>query len=90
VPVTTAIAIYFLIWWTTLFAVLPWGVRSQAESGEIVTGSDPGAPSLPRLRNKLIWTTLVASVVFAAFYAVYTLRLVTLDDLATLFGLLRK
>ena len=89
-PVTTAIAIYFLIWWTTLFAVLPWGVRSQAESGEIVTGSDPGAPSLPRLRNKLIWTTLVASVVFAAFYAVYTLRLVTLDDLATLFGLLRK
>jgi predicted secreted protein len=89
VPVTTAIAIYFLIWWTTLFAVLPWGVRSQAESGEVVAGSDPGAPSLPRLRNKLIWTTLVSSVVFAAFYTVYTLRLVTLDDLATLFGLLR-
>jgi predicted secreted protein len=89
VPVTTAIAIYFLIWWTTLFAVLPWGVRSQVESGEVVAGSDPGAPSLPRLRNKLIWTTLVASVMFAAFYAVYTMRLVTLDDLATLFGLLR-
>ena len=44
---------------------------------------------MPRLRNKLIWTTLVASVVFAAFYTVYTMRLVTLDDLATLFGLLR-
>ena len=88
-PVSTAIAIYFLIWWTTLFAVLPWGVRSQAESGEVVAGSDPGAPSLPRLRNKLIWTTLVASVVFAAFYTVYTMRLVTLDDLATLLGLLR-
>ena len=88
-PVTTAIAIYFLIWWTTLFAVLPWGVRSQAESGEVVAGSDPGAPSLPRLRNKLIWTTLVASVVFAVFYTVYSMRLVTLDDLATLFGWLK-
>ena len=88
-PVSTAIASYFLIWWTTLFAVLPWGVRSQAESGEIVAGSDPGAPSLPRLRNKLIWTTLVSGVVFAAFFVVYTMRLVTLDDLATLFGLLR-
>jgi predicted secreted protein len=25
----TAIAIYFIIWWVVLFAVLPWGVRSQ-------------------------------------------------------------
>ena len=27
----TSIAIYFIIWWTVLFAVLPWGVRSQQE-----------------------------------------------------------
>ena len=86
---TTALAIYFLIWWVTLFAVLPFGVRSQVESGDVVTGSDPGAPSSPRLRNKLLWTTLVASVVFALFLAAYVTRIVTLDDLATLFGLLR-
>jgi predicted secreted protein len=86
---TTALAIYFLIWWVTLFAVLPFGVRSQVESGDVVTGSDPGAPSFPRLRNKLLWTTLVASVVFALFLAAYVTRIVTLDDLATLFGLLR-
>ena len=30
---TTAIAIYFLIWWIVLFAVLPWGVRAQGEEG---------------------------------------------------------
>ena len=29
--VATAIAIYFLIWWVVLFAVLPWGVRAQGE-----------------------------------------------------------
>ena len=29
--VATAIAIYFLIWWIVLFAVLPWGVRAQGE-----------------------------------------------------------
>ena len=39
---TTAIAIYFLIWWLTLFAVLPWGVTSQYEEG--APGTDPGAP----------------------------------------------
>ena len=83
---TTSLAIYFIIWWVVLFAVLPWGVRSQAESGEVVPGSDPGAPTRPRLGLKLIWTTLVASVVFAICAAVYASRLVTLDDLGTLFG----
>jgi predicted secreted protein len=88
-PLTTAVAIYFLIWWVVLFAVLPFGVRSQDESGAVVPGSDPGAPALPRLGRKLIWTTGVATVVFALFYAAYSTRIVSLDDLATLFGLLR-
>ena len=57
--VATAIAIYFLIWWIVLFAVLPWGVRAQGEEG--APGTDPGAPTVPRLRAKLIWTTVVAA-----------------------------
>ena len=36
--ISTVIAIYFLIWWIALFAVLPWGVRSQDESGEVDAG----------------------------------------------------
>ena len=31
--IATSIAIYFLIWWIVLFAVLPWGVRSQGQEG---------------------------------------------------------
>ena len=50
---TTIIAIYFLIWWLTLFAVLPWGVRSQTESGDFTAGTDPGAPALHRVWIKL-------------------------------------
>ena len=33
--------VYLLIWWVTLFAVLPIGVRGQAEEGEVVRGSEP-------------------------------------------------
>jgi predicted secreted protein len=88
VSLTTALAIYFIIWWVVLFTVLPWGIRSQHESGDVTPGSDPGAPAIPRLGVKLIWTTVVATAVFAAFAVVYVNRLVTLDDLATLFGLL--
>jgi predicted secreted protein len=85
---TTAAAIYFIVWWIVLFAVLPWGVRSQAESGEVVPGSDPGAPAIPHLAAKLAWTTLVATAVFALAALAYRYRIVTLDDLGTLFGLL--
>lgn len=64
----SAIAIYFVIWWTTLFAVLPFGARSQAEAGEIVPGSEPGAPAFARLGRIVVVNTLVAALVFAAFW----------------------
>jgi predicted secreted protein len=84
---TTAIAIYFIIWWVVLFAVLPWGVRSQHESGTVVPGTDPGAPAIPRLMRKLIATTVVASIVFALCFVIYEYRLISLDELAALIGL---
>jgi len=86
-PVTTAVAIFFLIWWIVLFAVLPWGVHSQQEHQEIAPGTDPGAPAIPKLRQKLVWTTLVSAVVFAACYVIYVERLVTLESLLAPFGL---
>jgi predicted secreted protein len=86
-PVTTAVAVYFLIWWVVLFAVLPWGVRSQHERGEIAPGTDPGAPALPRLGRKLLWTTLVSALIFAACYVVYVNRLITIEGLVRPFGM---
>lgn len=56
-------ALFFIIWWTLLFAVLPFGVSSQVEAGDVVKGSEPGAPAAPALREKALWTTLVAAIV---------------------------
>jgi predicted secreted protein len=82
VSAATAIAIYFLIWWITLFAVLPFGVRRQDEDGAIAPGTDPGAPAIPRLGLKLLSTTMVASVIFGLCYLVYVNGLLPLDRLA--------
>lgn len=84
---TTAMAIYFLIWWVTLFAVLPWGVRSQHEDGNFPEGTDPGAPVAARLVRKLIWTTLIASIVFGIVAVIYEYQLVTLEGVARFFGM---
>ncbi len=61
-----ATALYFVVWWTALFAVLPFGARGQAEAGDILAGSDPGAPALPALNEKAIWTTIAAALIFTA------------------------
>jgi predicted secreted protein len=84
--IVTALAIYFIIWWMVLFAVLPWGVRSQRESGELALGTDPGAPAAPRLGRKLLWTTVIAAIVFVLLQVIYRYRLITFDDLAALLG----
>ena len=87
VAIATSIAIYFIIWWVVLFAVLPWGVRGQHETGAVTPGTDPGAPAIPMLKRKLLWTTLLAAVVFAIWHVVYSYRLIALDDLAGVVGL---
>lgn len=61
-----SIGLYFVVWWTLLFAVLPVRVRSQVEAGEIADGTDPGAPARPALRERAIWTTIVSALVFVA------------------------
>ena len=83
------VAVYFIIWWTVLFAILPIGVRSQVEDGVVVEGSEPGAPTAPLLMRKVAINTVVSTAVFAVFWVVFTYRLVSLDDLATFWGLLR-
>ncbi|NIX77444.1 DUF1467 family protein [Microvirga terricola] len=61
--ISGGIALYFVIWWTLLFAILPFGVRSQVEVGDVAHGTEPGAPAAPALREKAIWTTFVSSAV---------------------------
>ncbi len=66
VPIPMAIATFFTMWWIVLFAVLPFGVRSQEESGQVVPGSEAGAPVTPLLLRKAIWTTIISAILFVA------------------------
>jgi predicted secreted protein len=59
------IALYLMIWWMTLFAVLPFGVKTQGEAGEVVAGTPASAPIAPRLLRVAVINTLVATVAFA-------------------------
>jgi predicted secreted protein len=79
--ISFAIAIYAIIWWIVLFAMLPIGVRTQEEEGEVAPGTAESAPHRPRLLPKMLATTIIASVVFAVIYAIIVHRVVTLDQI---------
>lgn len=75
------IAIYFVCWWIILFAILPFGVRTQEEAGDVSPGTPESAPAAPRLLPKLIATTIVTTIVFAIIYWLMESGAVTLDDI---------
>jgi len=84
--VTTAIAIYLIIWWVVLFTILPIGVISHAEAGiDKGEGGDPGAPVDPKLKKKFITTTWVSAIVFVIVYLVIRLGLVPMPSSAANF-----
>jgi predicted secreted protein len=80
---TFGIAIYLVLWWTVLFAVLPIGVRTQGEDGSVVPGTPESAPTVPRLLRVVLLTTLISTVVFGAAWAAVRYGWV---DLAQLIG----
>lgn len=77
----TGILVYVMIWWMTLFAVLPFGVRNQVEDGEYTQGTELGAPVDAKLPRKLVITTLVSAVIFLIVFAIIASGVISLDDI---------
>ena len=76
------LAIYVLFWWFSVFLVLPWGVRTHREAGtERVAGQADSAPHEFRLSQVAIRITVVATILFAIFYANYRFGWVTITTL---------
>nr|WP_183503543.1 DUF1467 family protein [Methylobacterium brachythecii] len=68
-----SLALFFVLWWTFLFAVLPLGNQAEHDPSRIVPGQDPGAPARPRLREKALITTVAAAFAFFIALSVFPL-----------------
>jgi predicted secreted protein len=80
-PIWT-LSIYFVVWWLTLFAILPLGAKSHIEAGTHVSdGGDPGAPVNPNLLRKAITTSWVAAIVTGLVWVVVQFGLVPIPQL---------
>jgi predicted secreted protein len=68
VSLAFGIALYFMIWWMVLFAVLPFGVRTQGEAGDVVPGTPASAPARPIMIRLFAANSVLAAIVFAGVW----------------------
>lgn len=64
----SAFAVFFVVWWLVLFAVLPFGLKTQDEDGEVTLGTVASAPRGPHMLRAMIWATIVALVICGGFF----------------------
>ena len=62
--------LYIMIWWTVLFAVLPFG--THPEDVDPAAGGWRGAPAHARMGWKVLATTVVATLIWIAAYVIIT------------------
>ena len=79
---TSALAIYALFWAFSVFLALPFGVRSHHETGDpMVPGQADGAPANFSPLRLVVRITVIATALFALYYANYVVGWVTPETL---------
>jgi predicted secreted protein len=77
----SASAIFFIIWWTVLFAALPFGLRTQDEDGNVAPGTVASAPRGKHMRWAFLRTTIISAILFGIFLVVTRVYHLGIDDI---------
>jgi len=79
--ISASIVLYAVIWFMTLFVVLPLRLKSQQDSGEVVPGTPASAPSDPQMKKRAKITTLIATLIWVAVCAAIITGLLSMKNL---------
>ncbi|MEM0978134.1 MAG: DUF1467 family protein [Pseudomonadota bacterium] len=63
--ITSLIVLFAVIWFLLLLMILPMGMKSQGDVGEVVPGTPASAPSEFDLRRVVIRTTIATVILWA-------------------------
>ena|SRR5690606_26189896 len=72
----TGIIVYLLIWWTALFAVLPWGLRRD----------NTGRPENFNIKKKILVNTVLSAALWLIVYILIDMEIISFREMAKDFG----
>lgn len=62
--ITSALVLFAVIWFMTFLIVIPFRIQTQGDLGEIVPGTQAGAPEHHHLKTKAKITTAISVVLW--------------------------
>lgn len=73
-----AVVVFVICWWLVFLPSLSAGSRSQADAGDVVDGSEPGAPHTWNMASKLAIATAGASLLTFILWVIIRFQLVSI------------
>ncbi|TQM94464.1 DUF1467 family protein [Roseinatronobacter monicus] len=84
--IMSAIALYGVIWFMTMFLVLPFRLQTQGEAGEVVPGTPSSAPSDAQMMRKVKLVTFIATPTFLVVAGIILSGVITYDMMERITG----
>lgn len=78
--ITSAIVLYAVLWFLTFLCVIPFRLQTQGDLGEVVPGTQAGAPEVHNLKIKAWITSAIAAVLWVILYWVITQGIIDVRD----------
>ena len=78
--ITSALVLYAVFWFMVLFLVLPVGLKTQGDVGEVVPGTPASSPEGLNLRRKLWIVTLISAVLWVITATIIITGAITISD----------
>ncbi len=86
--ISAAFVLYAVIWFLTLFVILPLNLKTQNDIGTVSNGTPPSAPVNPHIKNKMFWTTVITTILWGPVCSIIIFEVITISDL-NFYGKLR-
>lgn len=77
---TSGIVLYAVLWFMTFLIVIPFRLKTQGDVGEVVRGTQAGAPHEHNLKKKAIITTVIAAVLWVILAYIIIGEVITVRD----------
>lgn len=80
----SGVVVYVLIWWVTIFCILPIRLKSDKEirEGQPVEDGLVAAPQFPMIKKKLIATSVLALLIWVVVYLLIDADIISFRDIA--------
>lgn len=79
--ITSAIVLFAVIWFMSFLVILPLGLRTQGEEGNIVPGTHGSSPANLNMRRKVKLTSISAIIIWIVVAGTILSGMITVRDL---------